>query len=383
LKFLVVLGTRPEAIKLAPVITELSGRSEAEVVVCSTGQHLEMLQQVFDVFDLNPDISLSLMSVDQSPNEMFARTLVEMGGVLQSEQPDYVVVQGDTTTAAATALAAFHAGVDIVHVEAGLRSGDILAPFPEEVNRRIISTVSTINFCPTNRSSMNLIEEGVDPFKVFVTGNTVIDALEVARNRLANTEIESLINEISTSTEPKKLILVTAHRRENIGDGLASICGAIKDLTDELGDQIHVIFPVHLNPNVDGYVRSELGENLNITLLPPLDYLSLVRCMDASYLILTDSGGIQEEAPSLSKPVLVLRDVTERPEGVELGVAQLVGTDRAEIVEAARSLIRDDAKYLTMSSPKNPYGDGRAAERIADVLLGRKFVKFDSCTCGA
>lgn len=360
MKLLVVVGTRPEAIKMAPVIRRLRKEPAARVVVCATAQHREMLDQVFALFGLTPDIDLDLMRPDQTINALAARVLSGLDEVLARESPDWLLVQGDTTTAMASALAAFHRRVRVGHVEAGLRTGDFQHPFPEEMNRRVVDLVSDANFAPTRRAARALEAEEVPAGKIFLTGNTVVDALEEIAGREGDVPEEDLV-------------LITAHRRESFGEPLDRVVRAIGRLAGRFPATrfVHVIHP---NPNVKDVVRRN-STFANVTLVEPLDYLALVRQMRRARLILTDSGGIQEEAPTFGKPVLVLREKTERPEGVEAGLARLVGTDEEKIVAEASALLSDGAARRRMTG-RNPYGDGRAAERIAAILLGRPFEPF-------
>lgn len=360
MKLLVVVGTRPEAIKMAPVIRRLQREPGARVVVCATAQHREMLDQVFALFGLTPDIDLDLMRPNQTINALAARVLAGLDDVLAREAPDWLLVQGDTTTAMTAALAAFHRRVRVGHVEAGLRTGDFDHPFPEEMNRRVVDLVSAANFVPTRRAARALAAEEVPAEKVFLTGNTVVDALEEIAGR------EGAVPE-------EDLVLITAHRRESFGEPLDRVVRAIGRLAGRFPATrfVHVIHP---NPNVRDVVRRNATFK-NVELVEPLDYLALVRLMRRARLILTDSGGIQEEAPTFGKPVLVLREKTERPEGVEAGLARLVGTDEEAIVGEAAALLSDGAARRRMTG-KNPYGDGRAAERIASILMGRPFEPF-------
>ena len=361
MKLLVVVGTRPEAIKMAPVIRRLREQAGADVLVCATAQHRQMLDQAFTLFGITPDIDLDLMRPDQTPNELAARVFAGLDPVLAREAPDWLLVQGDTTTAMGAAIAAFHRRVRVGHVEAGLRTGDFQHPFPEEMNRRVVDLVSDANFVPTRRAARALAAEDVPEAKIHLTGNTVVDAL---------LEIAGREGELAE----EDLVLITAHRRESFGEPLERIVRAIGRLARSFPATrfVHVIHP---NPNVRTAVRK--NENLpNVTLVEPLDYLELVRLMRRSRLILTDSGGIQEEAPTFGKPVLVLREKTERPEGVEAGLALLVGTDEERIVEQAGILLSDGAARRRMAGRANPYGDGHAAERIAAILLGRPFAPF-------
>ena len=367
MKVLVVLGTRPEAIKLAPVIQELKRHEEVETRVCVTGQHRELLTPFLEVCDIEPDYDLKLMEPDQRPTDLAARALQALGPVLQQERPEWVLVQGDTTTAFAAALAAFHEKVRIGHVEAGLRSGDKYNPFPEEINRRLISHLADLHFAPTAQARENLLRKGILASKIHVTGNTVIDALQMILRRLPPLDLKELGIELRDN---QRLILVTSHRRESFGPDLEGICRALKRLVEKNSDLV-IAYPVHLNPNVHGPVHRILNGIPRVHLLEPLDYLTFVRLMERSYLILTDSGGVQEEAPALNKPVLVLRKRTERPEVLETGAARLVGTATEAIVAATERLLNDQEEYTRMAQAENPYGDGHAAERIVRILLGK------------
>jgi UDP-N-acetylglucosamine 2-epimerase (non-hydrolysing) len=361
MKLLVVVGTRPEAIKMAPVVRRLRREPGAEVVLCATAQHREMLDQALRLFDLAPDIDLDLMRPDQTPNALASRVFAAMDAVLAAEAPDWLLVQGDTTTAMAAAIAAFHRRVRVGHVEAGLRTGDFLHPFPEEMNRRVVDLVSEANFAPTRRAARALSAEEVPDSKIFLTGNTVVDALRDIAGRERDIAEEDLV-------------LITAHRRESFGEPLERIVRAIGRLaaTFPATRFVHVIHP---NPNVRDVVRRNEGRP-NVALVEPLDYLDLVRLMRRARLILTDSGGIQEEAPTFGKPVLVLREKTERPEGIEAGLARLVGTDEDTIFGEAHRLLSDGAARRAMGGAANPYGDGRASDRIADILAGRPYDPF-------
>lgn len=351
---LFVFGTRPEAIKLAPVIEELRrDPASFDVRVCVTGQHREMLAQALDLFGITPDIDLGLMQPDQNLTDVAAAVLIQVRRVIDETSPRVVVVQGDTTSAMAAGLAAFYARVDVAHVEAGLRSGDVQSPWPEEVNRRLLSVVTRFHFAPTEDARQHLLREGAR--EVFVTGNTVIDALL----RVREVELPFLSN--------RRLVLVTGHRRENFGAGLESICHAFADLV-RMFDDIEIVYPVHLNPNVQEPVRAILGDSERVHLIEPVDYATFVTLMKRSTLILSDSGGVQEEAPSLGKAVLVMRDTTERPEAVRAGNVRLVGTSRERIVSEAGALLRDPAKLAEMAQVRHPFGDGNASKRIADVL---------------
>jgi UDP-N-acetylglucosamine 2-epimerase (non-hydrolysing) len=360
-----VFGTRPEAIKMAPVLKLLAREKGLRSLVCVTAQHREMLDQVLGLFSIVPDEDLDLMREGQSLEEITARALTELSGTLQRLKPDLLLVQGDTTTTMAASLAAFYARVRVGHVEAGLRTGDMNYPFPEEANRRITSVLASHHFAPTERARRNLLAEGVAADSILVTGNTVIDALlEVAAMKPSRAPKLSL--------RGRRLILVTAHRRENFGAPILEIAGAIRDLAERYPD-VDLVYPVHRNPNVDRPVRKELGAVKGVHLVDPLEYKAFVDLMAESYLILTDSGGIQEEAPSLGKPVLVLRDETERPEAVEAGTVKLVGPHRQAIVASARELLDSKEAYAAMARAVNPYGDGKAAGRIVErvrVVLG-------------
>ncbi|HSF82543.1 MAG TPA: UDP-N-acetylglucosamine 2-epimerase (non-hydrolyzing) [Anaerolineales bacterium] len=377
MRVLSVFGTRPEAIKMAPLVQRLSRTPGIESIACVTAQHREMLDQVLDIFDIKPDIDLDLMRTNQSLAEVTASIFTHLDPVLKQLKPDWVLAQGDTTTVAATALLSYYNQIKFGHVEAGLRTGDKWQPFPEEVNRMIAAVVADLHFAPTERSANNLRKENVPPEKILVTGNTVIDALLMAAYKPLTPEVQALLHKLgmpqgetlgSTSNQPR-LILVTAHRRENFGAPLENICAALKSLAETYGDGVHIVYPVHMNPNVQGPVTQSLGKVPNITLLPPLEYLPLVNVLKRAYLVLTDSGGIQEEAPSFGVPVLVLREVTERPEGIQAGTLRLVGTDPERIVSETRRLLDDPEAYQRMAKAVNPYGDGHASERIVSALL--------------
>lgn len=385
LKVLLVFGTRPEAIKLAPVFRELKRRSteaDLQVVVCVTAQHRQMLDQVLRLFDIVPDYDLDVMKGDQSPTQVASSILTGLDPILQKEQPDWVVVQGDTTTVTAAALVAFYARLKVAHVEAGLRTFDKWQPFPEEINRRIASVIADLHFAPTGTARRNLLQEGVSDKQILVTGNPVIDAIRWVAKQPPTREACALLERCLSSGEmegqKKRLVLVTAHRRENFGSPLESICLALRDIAALYGRQVRIVYPVHLNPNVWHPVHQMLGDIPNIILVPPLDYLPLVYLMKHSYLVLTDSGGIQEEAPGLGLPVLVLREVTERPEAVEAGTVRLIGTNRARIVAETVHLFEDGQDYSRMACAANPYGDGHAAERIVKGLLGEVMESFGS-----
>ncbi len=367
IQVLVVVGTRPEAIKMAAVIHALRQHPDRiQVKVCATAQHREMLDQVLDLFGIVPEIDLDLMQPEQTPSQVAARVLTKLEPVLQAEQPDWVLVQGDTTTVMAAAICAHHNRVRVGHVEAGLRTFDRSCPFPEEMNRVVTDHVSDLHFAPTEWARQNLLREGIPDARIHVTGNTVIDALL----QVAGRPWEPPEGDLLQRLDPRqRLILVTAHRRENLGAPLQGICTALRTLAAR-GD-VQVIYPVHLNPNVHGPVHRALGDVPNVLLLPPVDYATLVWLLKRCALVLTDSGGIQEEAPALGKPVLVLRQVTERPEGVEAGTARVVGADAERIVFETNRLLDDEAAYQAMARAVNPYGDGHAAERIVAALVGR------------
>ena len=365
----VVMGTRPEAIKLAPLVRELRSRPGCEALLVSTGQHREMLRQVLDLFGLEPDVDLAVMKPGQDLYDVTCAALMGMRDVLRERRPDHVVVQGDTTTAFAAALAAFYEKIPVSHVEAGLRSGNRWLPFPEEINRKMIDPIAEWLFAPTGRSRETLLAEGYPADRVIVTGNTVVDALLHARELVARTPV-GIPGLPDGALDGKRLVLVTGHRRESFGSTFEGICRALLRIA-RAHEDVAIVYPVHLNPNVQEPVQRLLGEAPRIHLLPPVGYLELVALLERCELVVSDSGGIQEEAPSFGKPILVMRDVTERPEGIEAGVARLVGTSEDGIVAGVDALLRDRALYEGMSKGGNPYGDGRASARIADVLLGR------------
>ncbi len=361
-----VIGTRPEAIKMAPVIAELA-RHDAQIRsrVYVTAQHRDLLDQALCLFGIVPAADLDLMRENQTPNEVMAHILKSLPAVFRAERPDWVLVQGDTTTVAATALAAFHAGIRVGHVEAGLRTYDKREPFPEEINRRIAGVIADLHFAPTRHTAENLLRERVPETCIRVTGNTVIDALRHISS-LHFDDPEGLLTAIPRSS---RLILVTAHRRENFGARLEGICMGLRELSERYGDRVVIAYPVHPNPNVRQPVEEMLGSRPGIHLLPPLDYLAMVHLMSRADLVMTDSGGLQEEAPGLNKPVLVLREQTERVEAVEAGTVKVIGTDRKRIVAEASKLLDDPDAYAAMASAANPYGDGHAAARIVAALL--------------
>lgn len=380
-KIMLVFGTRPEAIKMAPLVKEFQKYPEKfKTLVCVTGQHREMLDQVLHIFEIIPDYDLNIMKQGQDLYDVTARVLLGMRDVLKATQPDVVLVHGDTTTSTAAALAAFYQQIPVGHVEAGLRTHNIYSPWPEEMNRQITGRIATYHFAPTPLSKQNLLAEGVKESQIHVTGNTVIDALymvieKIKQNKTLDVELEHLLKQagydVNRLTGGKKLVLITGHRRENFGDGFIHICTAIKDLTKKFPD-VDFVYPMHLNPNVRKPIHEVFGEELsnlgNMFFIEPLEYLSFVYLMEKSTIVLTDSGGIQEEAPGLGKPVLVMRDTTERPEALEAGTVKLVGTNYDKIVAEVSTLLEAGSYYEKMSKAVNPYGDGMACERIIDYL---------------
>lgn len=374
MKVLTVFGTRPEAIKMAPVIKKLEVTKGYESIVCVSAQHREMLDHALDIFNIKPHIDLNIMRSNQNLYDVTSRILLGMREVLKKEMPDIVLVQGDTTTAFATALSAFYAKISIGHIEAGLRTGNLYAPFPEEANRALVGRLADFHFAPTEKSKENLLSENISQDKIFVTGNTVIDALLMILDKVANEDPLIWAEQFGAALpiikdNSKRIILVTGHRRENFGQGFQNICEALSLVAYRFKD-VNLIYPVHLNPNVRKPVMDMLKNNKNIYLIDPLQYAPFVYLLNRSYLILTDSGGIQEEAPSLGKPVLVMREVTERPEAVEAGTAILVGTDHKKIVENTSRLLTDNYFYNKMAKAHNPYGDGKTSERIIEILSG-------------
>ena len=366
-KILTVFGTRPEAIKLFPLVHALADDPRFESRVCISAQHREMLDQVLDIAGIVPDYDLDLMTPGQTLDALTARALVEIGAVLDEEKPDWVVVQGDTTTVMAGALAAYYRKIPVCHVEAGLRSGDIYHPWPEEVNRRVVGGFAALHCAPTETAREALLRENVDRENVHVTGNTVIDALQWVTARIAQEpSLACGLADLEARFAGKRIIGMTSHRRENFGEGMQNIANAVKDIASR--DDVAVIFPVHLNPNVRAVMNEQLAGLDNVTLIEPLDYPHFARLLDISHIMLTDSGGVQEEAPALGKPVLVMRETTERPEGVEAGTAKLVGTDTNTIVRETNRLLDDDSAYAAMARAHNPFGDGHSAARIADLL---------------
>lgn len=372
MKVMLVFGTRPEAIKMAPLVKGLQANPDLQTVVCVTAQHREMLDQVLRLFDIVPEHDLNIMKPGQDLFDITGNILQGLKAVFQQEQPDLVLVHGDTTTTLATSLAAYYSRIAVGHVEAGLRTGNKHAPFPEEMNRKLTGALADIHFAPTPASQANLLREGVAADTIHVTGNTVIDALLAVVDKLRNDQSLQVefAQRFSFLDPSRRLVLVTGHRRENFGEGFQNICNALADIAAEHAD-VQVLYPVHLNPNVRQPVNDILAARglANVHLIDPVDYLPFVYLMDRAHIIVTDSGGIQEEAPSLGKPVLVMRDTTERPEAVEAGTVKLVGTSREKIVAEARRLLTDEQAYATMSRAHNPYGDGKAVGRIVQLVL--------------
>lgn len=380
-KVMLVFGTRPEAIKMAPLVKEFQKYPDTfKTIVCVTGQHRQMLDQVLQLFEIVPDYDLNIMKQGQDLYDVTSRVLTGMRDVLKESQPDVVLVHGDTTTSTAAALAAFYQQIPVGHVEAGLRTHNIYSPWPEEMNRQITGRIATYNFAPTALSKSNLLREAVAEESITVTGNTVIDALywvvnKIKEDKALNAELQNLLvqagYDVTRLADGKKLVLITGHRRENFGDGFINMCTAIRDLTQKYPD-VDFVYPMHLNPNVRKPIHEVFGEDLsnlgNMFFIEPLEYLSFVYLMEKSNIVLTDSGGIQEEAPGLGKPVLVMRDTTERPEALEAGTVKLVGTDYDKIINEVSLLLEDQAHYDTMSKAVNPYGDGLACGRIVDTL---------------
>ncbi len=367
-KVLTVFGTRPEAIKMAPLVKELANIPEIDARVCVTAQHREMLDQVLELFEIQPDYDLNLMKAGQGLSHITSQVLLKLEPVLQEFKPDRILVHGDTTTTMAASLAAFYRQIPVAHVEAGLRTGDIYAPWPEEVNRKITSCMTDMHFSPTESAKKNLLNEGVSEKQIIITGNTVVDALfHVVESIKADAILQkSLKKQFPFLDSSRKLILVTGHRRENFGSRFEDICRGFVKLADH--HDVQIVYPVHLNPNVQEPVRRILGNNQNVILIDPLEYLPFVYLMSKSYLIITDSGGVQEEAPSLGKPVLVMRDTTERPEAVDAGTVKLVGADSDRIYEETKRLLTDAEEYQKMSKAHNPYGDGKAVLKIVKEL---------------
>ena len=380
-KVMLVFGTRPEAIKMAPLVKEFQKYPKKfKIIVCVTGQHREMLDQVLRIFEITPDYDLNIMKQGQDLYDVTARVLLGMRDVLKEAQPDVVLVHGDTTTSTAAALAAFYQQIPVGHVEAGLRTHNIYSPWPEEMNRQITGRIATYHFAPTPLSKQNLLSEGVSETNITVTGNTVIDALymvvdKIKKDQSLDSELEHLLRQAGYDTnrltDERKMVLITGHRRENFGEGFIKMCTAIKDLTQKYPD-VDFVYPMHLNPNVRKPIHEVFGEDLsnlgNMFFIEPLEYLSFVYLMEKSTIVLTDSGGIQEEAPGLGKPVLVMRDTTERPEALEAGTVKLVGTDYDKIINEVSALLDNQAYYEKMSKAVNPYGDGKACDRIINIL---------------
>ena len=376
LKVMTIFGTRPEAIKMAPVVKALEAAEDMESIVTVTAQHREMLDQVLHLFSITPDYDLNIMSQGQTLYDVTCKALLGLQGVLKEAKPDVVLVHGDTTTTFVGALAAFYEGIPVGHVEAGLRTGNIYSPFPEEMNRKLTGAIGTYHFAPTSTSESNLLKENINPAHLYVTGNTVIDALQTTV-QTDYTFKEELLNQIDYINN--KVILVTTHRRENLGDPMRNVYEAIRDIINEQED-VEVIFPMHRNPKVRNIVQDVLGHMDRVHLIEPLEYEPFANLMARTYLIMTDSGGIQEEAPSLGKPVLVLRDTTERPEAVEAGTVKLVGTDKESVYRTATELIVNKEAYLAMSNAVNPYGDGLASDRIVQALRYEFFEDQDKPT---
>lgn len=378
---MLVFGTRPEAIKMAPLVKEFQARvNEFDTIVCVTGQHREMLKQVLELFDIKPDYDLEIMKEGQDLYDVTTRVLLGMREVLKKTKPDVVLVHGDTTTSTAAALAAFYQQIPVGHVEAGLRTHNIYSPWPEEMNRQLTGRMATYHFAPTELSRDNLLAEGIATDRIFITGNTVIDALQQVVTRVkGNADLRNEVSrkllqfgyDVNRLEAGRRLVLITGHRRENFGEGFLNICRAIQTLSKRF-PEVDFVYPMHLNPNVRKPIREIFGDNLgglgNLFFIEPLEYLQFVTLMDRSSIVLTDSGGIQEEAPGLGKPVLVMRDTTERPEAVKAGTVKLVGTDYNQIVDNVEKLLTDNAAYAEMSRANNPYGDGKACSYIADAL---------------
>lgn len=381
-KVMLVFGTRPEAIKMAPLVKEFQKfNRNFETIVCVTGQHRQMLDQVLDLFEIKPDYDLNIMQQGQDLYDVTARVLIGLRGILSKVQPDIVLVHGDTTTSTAAALAAFYQQIPVGHIEAGLRTHNIYSPWPEEMNRQITGRIASYHFAPTALSRENLLREAIDSSKIVVTGNTVIDALywvvnKIKTNEKLNSELQALLRragyDVTRLVNGKKMVLITGHRRENFGDGFINMCTAIKDLAEKYPD-VDFVYPMHLNPNVRKPIHEVFGEHLsnlgNMFFIEPLEYLNFVYLMEKSTIVLTDSGGIQEEAPGLGKPVLVMRDTTERPEALTAGTVKLVGTDYNRIMNVVSTLLDDEKAYEAMSRAVNPYGDGLACGKVVDYLM--------------
>ena len=369
IRVLSIFGTRPEAIKMAPVVKALEQNPVIESRICVTAQHREMLDQVLELFNLHPDIDLDIMKPDQSLAALTADLFTHLDPVLLEEKPDWVLVQGDTTTVMAASLSAFYRGIRVGHVEAGLRTGDKFHPFPEEINRQITSVVADLHFAPTDFARANLQREGIPDGRIRVTGNTVIDALNYIIDKPTPPQVEQWLQKWGIGKEDRRLVLVTAHRRENFGAPIRQICQALRVLSEHFGREVQFVYPVHLNPNIQIPVHELLADLENVHLVDPLDYLSLIHLMRNATVVLTDSGGIQEEAAGLGKPTLVLREVTERPEGLQAGVLRLVGSDPQKIIDETTRLLEDEAAYARMAQATNIFGDGKAAARFVDALV--------------
>tara|TARA_B100000963_G_scaffold196536_1_gene171059 strand:+ start:25383 stop:26531 length:1149 start_codon:yes stop_codon:yes gene_type:complete len=374
-KIMLVFGTRPEAIKMAPIYLELmQHKDKFETLLCVTGQHREMLDQVLDIFDITPDIDLSVMEKDQDLFDVTSKILIRMKDCINKYKPKIILVHGDTTTTAAASVAAFYSNVKIGHVEAGLRTNDIKSPYPEEFNRKLTSIVTDMHFTPTEESMKNLERENIKKEKIYITGNTVIDSLFMIREKFEQNLSyrkkfkEYFLNSLNFNVEENSFVLITGHRRENFGSGFIEICHAIKDLASKY-EKYKFVYPVHLNPNVNNIVHEILDSSENVMLIQPLEYEKFIYLLKNCYLVLTDSGGIQEEAPSFGKPVVVMRDVTERPEAVKAGTVKLVGANRSKIVETVSNLIEDDELYACMSKAHNPYGDGNSSKKIVKNII--------------
>jgi len=366
-KILTIFGTRPEAIKLFPVVQALSERNNLETLTCVTAQHREMLDQVLDIADIQPDFDLDLMKANQNLDDLTARLLTGIGKILDETKPQRVVVQGDTATAMCGALAAYYRQIPVSHVEAGLRSYNIYHPWPEEVNRKIIGTIADQHFAPTQTSADALKKENISPEQIYITGNTVIDALLATVDKFNDpSRLDAKLAGLYEKFSDRKIIGVTSHRRENLGDGLTNIAKALRTIAER--KDVALIFPVHLNPKVRAIMQDALGDLDNVAMIEPLDYPNFVSLLNHCHFMMTDSGGVQEEAPALGKPVLVMRDTTERPEGVEAGTAKLVGTDKDVILTEATRLLDDETHYLAMARAHNPFGDGTASQQIADII---------------
>lgn len=374
---LLVIGTRPEAIKIAPLIIKLKQQNQFfNTKVCLTAQHRQMLDQVLDFFEIKADYDLDLMKPNQNLHTLTADIITAIKPVYDEFKPDWVLVHGDTTTSTAAALAAFYSGVKVAHVEAGLRTFNKQAPFPEEMNRSITGRIADLHFAPTKTSKQNLLNEAIAKETISITGNTVIDALKLGITKV-NEQSSEIVNLKSILNLNKKIILVTGHRRENFGDGFENICKALQTIAENNFDDVEIVYPVHLNPNVQNPVNKLLANQTNIKLIQPLNYEAFIWLMNKSYLIITDSGGVQEEAPSLGKPVLVMREVTERPEAVEAGTVLLVGTDTQKIITEAEQLLHNANAYTLMSNKHNPYGDGLACDRIITILKEEKVTEYE------